>query len=181
MEQQKMWYVVQTYSGLENTVKNNLEKRIESMGMEDQIFRVIIPEETEIEITKKGQKKEKVRKIYPGYVFIEMIVTDESWYVVRNTPNVTGFIGSSGKGAKPVPLRPEEIEPILKRLGLQRNEVDIKVKVGDQVKIKEGPFAGQIGVVDEIDRDKMLLKVLVEFFGRQTTFEISVDQIEQID
>jgi transcription termination/antitermination protein NusG len=178
--EQRLWYVVQTYSGLENTVKNNLEKRIESMGMEDQIYRVIIPEETEVEI-KNGKKKEKVRKIFPGYVFLEMKVTDESWYVVRNTPNVTGFIGSSGKGAKPVPLRPEEIDPILKRLGLHRAELDINIAVGDKVKIKEGPFAGQIGTVDEIDEDRMMLKVLVEFFGRQTTFEIDFNQIEEIE
>lgn len=177
--EEKRWYVVQTYSGLENTVKNNLEKRIESMGMEDQIFRVIVPEETEIEV-KNGKRKEKVRKIFPGYVFIEMIVTDESWYVVRNTPNVTGFVGSSGKGAKPVPLSPGEIEPILKRLGLHRSEFDINVKVGDQVRIKEGPFAGQVGVIDEIDEERMALKVLVEFFGRQTTFEVDFDQISEI-
>jgi len=176
----KRWYVVQTYSGLENTVKNNLEKRIESMGMEDQIFRVIIPEETEIEV-KNGKRKEKVKKIFPGYVFIEMKVTDDSWYVVRNTPNVTGFIGSSGKGAKPVPLSPDEINPILKRLGLHKQEVFVNVKVGDSVKIKEGPFAGQIGTVDEIDVDRLVLKVLVEFFGRQTTFEVEFDQIEELN
>ncbi len=176
--EEKMWYVVQTYSGLENTVKNNLERRIESMGMETQIFRVIIPEETEVEI-KKGVKKEKVRKIFPGYVFIEMVVTDDSWYVVRNTPNVTGFIGSSGKGAKPVPLHSDEIDPILKRLGLHRSEYDLKVKLGDQVRIKSGPFTGQIGTVDEIDYDKMVLKVLVDFFGRQTKFELEFTQVEK--
>lgn len=176
--EEKLWYVVQTYSGLENTVKNNLEKRIESMGMENQIFRVIIPEETEVEI-KNGVKKEKVKKIFPGYVFLEMIVTDDSWYVVRNTPNVTGFIGSSGKGAKPVPLHPGEIDPILKKLGLHRAEYDIKVKVGDKVSIKSGPFKGQIGTVDEIDNDRMVLKVLVDFFGRQTKFELEFTQVEE--
>lgn len=178
--EEKNWFVVQTYSGLENTVKNNLERRIESMGMENQIFRVIIPEETEVEI-KKGVKKEKVRKIFPGYVFIEMVVTDESWYVVRNTPNVTGFIGSSGKGAKPVPLRPGEIDPILKKLGLHRVEFDLKVKVGESVRIKSGPFTGQNGIVDEIDHDKMVLKVLVDFFGRQTKFELEFTQVEKIE
>ena len=178
--EEKLWYVVQTYSGLENTVKNNLEKRIESMGMEDKIYRVIIPEETYVETNKKGEKKEKVRKIYPGYVFIEMVVTDESWYVVRNTPNVTGFIGSSGKGAKPVPLSAGEIDPILKKLGLHREEVDIKVKVGDQVKIKTKPFEGQIGIVDEVDRDKRSVKVLVDFFGRQTKLEVELTQVEEI-
>lgn len=177
--EEKLWYVVQTYSGLENTVKNNLERRIASMGMENQIFRVLIPEETEVEI-KNGVKKEKVRKIFPGYVFIEMMVTDESWYVVRNTPNVTGFIGSSGKGAKPVPLHPGEIDPILKRLGLHRTEIDIKVKVGDQVKIKTGPFVGRVGSVDEIDQDKMILKVLVDIFGRQTKLEVEFAQVEEI-
>ena len=176
--EEKKWYVVQTYSGLENVVKNNLERRIESIGMENQIFRVIIPEETEVEI-KKGVKKEKVKKIFPGYVFIEMIVTDESWYVVRNTPNVTGFIGSSGKGAKPVPLPADEINPILKKLGLHRTEYDLDVKLGDMVRIKSGPFMGQVGEVDDIDYDKMVLKVLVDFFGRQTTFEIEFSQVEK--
>lgn len=176
--EEKKWYVVQTYSGLENVVKNNLEKRIESMGMSDKIFRVIIPEETEVEY-KKGVKKEKVKKIFPGYVFIEMIVTDESWYVVRNTPNVTGFIGSSGKGAKPVPVPPSEIEPILKKLGLHRKEYDLDVKIGDSVKIKSGPFAGQVGEVEEIDHDKMVLKVLLDFFGRKTTFEVDFSQVEK--
>jgi transcriptional antiterminator NusG len=177
--EEKLWYVVQTYSGLENTVKNNLEKRIASMGMSDQIFRVLIPEEIEVEI-KNGVKKEKTKKIFPGYVFIEMRVTDDSWYVVRNTPNVTGFIGSSGKGAKPVPLHQGEIDPILKRLGLHRIEVDFKAKVGDKVRVKTGPFTGQIGVIDEIDHDKMIIKVLVDFFGRQTKFELEFSQVEEI-
>lgn len=176
--QEKRWYVVQTYSGLENVVKNNLERRIESMGMEDQIFRVIIPEETEVEV-KKGVKKEKVKKIFPGYVFIEMIVTDESWFVVRNTPNVTGFIGSSGKGAKPIPLPPSEIDPILKKLGLHRTEYKLDIKVGDTVRIKSGPFTGQIGEVEDIDFDKLTMKVLVNFFGRQTTCEIEFQHIEK--
>jgi len=177
---EKNWYVVQTYSGLENTVKNNLEQRIKSMGMQDKIFRVVIPEEVEVEI-KKGKRKEKVKKIFPGYVFIEMIVTDDSWYVVRNTPNVTGFIGSSGKGAKPIPLKPEEINPILKKLGLHKTEVEINVKKGDSVRIKTGPFNGQIGTVDEIDKDKLSLKVLVEVFGRQTPVEIEYSQVEKVE
>jgi len=177
---EKNWYVVQTYSGLENTVKKDLEQRIKSMGMQDKIFRVVIPEEVEVEV-KKGKRKEKVKKIFPGYVFIEMIVTDDSWYVVRNTPNVTGFIGSSGKGAKPIPLKPEEINPILKKLGLHKTEVKINVKKGDQVRINSGPFAGQVGTVDEIDKDKLILKVLVEFFGRQTPTEIEYSQVEKIE
>lgn len=177
MDYEKQWYVVNTYSGYENTVKTNLEKRIETMGMDDRIFRVVVPEETEVEI-KNGKRKEKTKKVFPGYVLVEMIVTNDSWYVVRNTPGVTGVLGSSGGGVKPVPLKPEEIDPILKKVGLKRVEIDIDFSVGDLVKVIEGPFADQNGTVHEIDLEKMKLTVLVDLFGRETPVELEFTQIE---
>ncbi len=176
---EKRWYVVQTYSGLENSVKINLERRIESMQMEDLIFQVVIPEEIRLEKKSDGSTKEKLVKIYPGYVFIELVVTDDSWFVVRNTPGVTGFLGSSGGGTKPIPLPPDEINPILKRVGLLQTPT-IDVKVGDRVRVTVGPFANQIGVVDSIDAEKAEVTVLVEMFGRQTPAELQFDEIETI-
>lgn len=177
---EKRWYIVQSYSGLENSVKINLERRIETMGMEDKIFQVVIPEEITIEKKADGSRKEKLVKIYPGYVFIEMIVTDDSWFVVRNTPGVTGFLGSSGGGTKPIPLPPEEINPILKKAGII--EVPkINVKVGDKVRITSGPFMNQVGVVDEVDEEKALVTVLVEMFERQTPAELKFDEIDTLD
>ncbi|ERJ12401.1 transcription termination/antitermination protein NusG [Haloplasma contractile] len=175
----KLWYVVNTYSGYENKVKENLTKRIETMGMQDIIYRVIVPEEKEVEV-KNGKKKEKTSKVFPGYVLIEMVVTDESWYVVRNTPGVTGFLGSSGGGAKPVPLQDGEIEPILKKLGMARVELDIDVEVGSEVKIKEGPFAGQVGTIESIDPIKTTMTVLVDLFGRETPVELEFDQVDEV-
>ena len=131
---EKEWYVVNTYSGHEQKVKEKLEAKIESMGMQDYIFRVIIPETTEVEV-KDGVKKEKVKKMFPGYVLVEMIMTDEAWYIVRNTPGVTGFIGSSGKGAKPTPLLPQEIDRILANMGMSRVNIEEDLKVGDTVNI----------------------------------------------
>ncbi len=176
---ERQWYVVQTYSGYENSVKVNLERRIESMQMEDKIFQVMIPEEVRIEKKADGTTKEKMVKIFPGYVFIELVVTDDSWFVVRNTPGVTGFLGSSGGGTKPVPLPPEEINPILKKCGLMEVPT-IDVEVGESVKVITGPFANQVGKVDEIDEEKRELKVLVDMFGRQTPVELSFDDIEKI-
>lgn len=174
---EKRWYVVQTYSGLENSVKTNLERRIESMQMEDLIFQVVIPEEIKLEKKADGSLKEKVVKLYPGYVFIELIVTDDSWFVVRNTPGVTGFLGSSGGGTKPIPLPPEEINPILKKAGLiQTPKLD--VEKGQKVRVTAGPFANQIGIVDDIDQEKAEVTVLVEMFGRQTPAELKFDEIE---
>lgn len=179
MKPERQWYVVQTYSGYENSVKINLERRIESMQMENLIFQVMIPEEIRIEKKADGTTKEKLVKIFPGYVFIELIVTDDSWFVVRNTPGVTGFLGSSGGGTKPVPLPPEEINPILKKCGLIE-ETKLDVTIGEQVKVITGPFANQVGKVDDVDHDKREVKVLVDMFGRQTPVELSFDDIEKI-
>src|SRR5690554_7045033 len=163
--EERAWYVVQTYSGCENAAKKNIERRIESMGMSDKIFRVLVPEQKVVERKKNGELKEVMVKPFPGYVFIDMIVTDESWFMVRNTPMVTGFLGSSGGGAKPVPMLEEEIQPILKKCGIISGE-KFAAKVGDEVKIIAGAFAGQTGKVDAIDHSRETVRVLVDFFGR---------------
>ena len=172
---EKEWYVVNTYSGHESKVKEKLEMRIQSMGMENYIFRVIVPETKEIEI-KDGKQKEKVKKMFPGYVLVEMIMTDEAWFVVRNTPGVTGFLGSSGKGAKPFPLYKHEIENILKTMGMSIKEVDFKE--GDRVKIVDGPFKLMNGKVIEIDKENNQAKVSIDLFGQETTVEVELVQIE---
>jgi len=175
----RRWYVCQTYSGYENSVKLNLERRIESMQMEDCIFQVMIPEEIRQEKKADGTIKEKLYKIFPGYVFIEMSVTDDSWFVVRNTPGVTGFLGSSGGGTKPVPLPADEINPILKKCGLM--EVPkLDVEVGEKVRVVTGPFKDQIGAVDNIDEEKQEVTVLVDMFGRQTPVELGFEDIEKV-
>ena len=176
---EKNWYVVHTYSGYENKVKANLEKRVESMGMQDKIFRVIVPEEEETDI-KNGKKKTVKRKVFPGYVLVEIVMTDDSWYVVRNTPGVTGFVGSSGAGSKPTPLLPEEINSILKHLGENERQIDIDFEIGETVKVNEGPFANFTGSVEEIDKDKAKVKVLVNMFGRDTPVELEFTQVEKI-
>ncbi|MBO8178406.1 transcription termination/antitermination protein NusG [Aeribacillus pallidus] len=176
---EKNWYVVHTYSGYENKVKANLEKRVESMGMQDKIFRVVVPEEEETD-TKNGTKKVTKRKVFPGYVLVELIMTDDSWYVVRNTPGVTGFVGSSGSGSKPTPLLPEEVNVILKRMGMEDKQVDFDFDLGETVKVKEGPFANFEGVIEEIDFDKNKVKVLVNMFGRETPVELGFTQIDKI-
>lgn len=178
--QERLWYIVQTYSGYENSVKENLERRIQSMEMEDKIFQVMVPEEIEIEYKTDGTKKEKLKKMFPGYVFIEMIVTQDSWFVVRNTPGVTGFLGSSGGGTKPVPLTQDEINPILKKLGMELEE-EFEFELDDTVKIMAGPFSGQTGRLDMVDNEQQRVRVLVEFFGRQTPVELSFDQIQKVD
>ncbi|ABO65479.1 transcription termination/antitermination protein NusG [Geobacillus thermodenitrificans] len=176
---EKNWYVVHTYSGYENKVKANLEKRVESMGMQDKIFRVVVPEETETDI-KNGKRKTTKKKVFPGYVLVEMVMTDDSWYVVRNTPGVTGFVGSSGAGSKPTPLMEEEIKLILKRMGMPLAEVDVDYEVNETVRIKEGPFANFTGKVEAIDPDKQKVKLLVDMFGRETRVELEFSQIEKI-
>ncbi|QWB99831.1 transcription termination/antitermination protein NusG [Mycoplasmatota bacterium] len=178
-EARRLWYIVQTYSGLEDSVKSSLERRIESMNMEDLIFQVMIPETIEIEEKPDKTKKEKRIKIYPGYVFIEMMVTDDSWFVVRNTPGVTGFLGSSGGGTKPVPLKPEEINPILKKCGMLAVQ-RLNVEVGDKVRIANGNFKGQEVVVESIDEDQGKIHVLIEMFERQTTMELDFAEVEVI-
>jgi transcription termination/antitermination protein NusG len=176
---EKNWYVVHTYSGYENKVKANLEKRVETMAMQDKIFRVIVPEEEETDI-KNGKKKVVKRKVFPGYVLVEIVMTDDSWYVVRNTPGVTGFVGSAGAGSKPTALLPEEINNILKHLGVDERRIDIDFEVGETVKVKEGPFADFTGSIEEIDKDKAKIKVLVNMFGRDTPVELEYTQIEKL-
>ena len=176
---EKNWYVVHTYSGYENKVKTNLEKRVESMGMQDKIFRVVVPEEEELEV--KNEKKKVVkRKVFPGYVLVEMVMTDDSWYVGRNTPGVTGFVGSSGGGSKPTPLLPEEINTILKRMGMEEKRADVNFEIGETVTVKEGPFANFAGKIVEMDRDKGRAKVMVNMFGRDTPVELVFEQIDKI-
>lgn len=179
IENLRAWYVVQTYSGLEYAAKRNLEQRIISLNMQDYIFQVIIPEIKRTEKNKKGELKEVVEKIYPGYLFVDMIVTDDSWFIVRNTPMITGFLGSSGGGAKPVPLPNDEIIPILKQAGI-KIEIDVKFKVGDTVSIISGAFQGQDATVESLDLEKQMVVVLVDFFGRQTPQELRFDEIEPI-
>ena len=179
MENEKLWYVVNTYSGHENKVKENLEMRTESMGMENNIFRVVIPETKEVEI-KDGVKKEKTKKMFPGYVLVEMIMSDEAWYAVRNTPGVTGFIGSSGKGAKPIPLSPAEIDKILANEGMSRLDLENDLKEGDSVKIVDGPFKEMYGKVQNIDLENQKLNVLIDLFGQETPVEVELAQISKM-
>ncbi|OEC00059.1 antitermination protein NusG [Lysinibacillus sphaericus] len=176
---EKNWYVVHTYSGYENRVKANLEKRVETMGMQDKIFRVIVPEHEETEM-KDGKKRTMMRKVFPGYVLVELIMTDDSWYVVRNTPGVTGFIGSSGGGAKPTPLLPEEADRLLQQMGMTEKVVEIDITVGEAVEVLEGPFAHFQGRVEEIDAEKGKLKVSVDMFGRETIMELDFEQIQKL-
>ena len=175
----KEWYAVHTYSGYENKVKANLEARLESMNMQDLIFRVVVPEKEETTF-KDGKKKTAVKKTFPGYVLVELVMTDESWYVVRNTPGVTGFVGSQGAGSKPNPLLPEEVKFILKSMGMQERTVDFEVDQGEVDSIIDGPFSGQSGEVKSIDVERFKLTVMVEMFGRETPVEVEFDQIEKI-
>ena len=178
-EQKKEWYVVNTYSGHELAVKQKLEMRTESMGMQDYIFRVIIPETTEVEV-KDGVKKEKVKKMFPGYVLVEMIMDDEVWFIVRNTQGVTGFIGSSGKGAKPIPLLPEEVERILNNMGMSRIDLSKDLVEGKKVKIISGPFKDMIGKISSYDLEKKKVNLLLDLFGQETPVEAELNQIENI-
>lgn len=175
---EKLWYVVTTYVGHEANVKEKLEARTESMGMQENIFRVIIPETTEVEI-KDGVKKEKTKKMFPGYVFVEMVMSDEAWYAVRNTPGVTGFIGSSGKGAKPTPLSPQEIDRILVNMGMSRVDIESELKVGDKVNVIDGPFKGMMGTIDSIDMENNRLNVLIDLFGQETPVEVELFQVSK--
>ena len=173
----KQWYVVNTYSGHENKVKEKLEMRAESMDMKDFIFRVVIPEEKIVEV-KDGVTKERVKKMFPGYILVEMVMTDEAWYVVRNTPGVTGFIGSSGKGAKPTPLQPYEVDNILGNMGISRMNIDTELTEGSKVKIVAGPFNGMFGKVDSVDLPNQKVMLLVDLFGQETSVEVELKQIE---
>ena len=177
---EKQWYVVNTYSGHENKVKEKLEMRAESMGFKDNIFRIIVPEETVKETMKDGSIKEKKKKMFPGYILVEMIMTDEAWYIVRNTPGVTGFIGSSGKGAKPTPLKPQEIDKILANMGMTRMDVDKELTVGTKVTIVDGPFKGMDGTISTLDLENSRLTVLVDLFGQETPVEVELFQVATI-
>ena len=175
---EKLWYVVNTYSGHESKVKEKLEAKIESMGMQDYIFRIVIPETKEVEV-KDGVKKEKIKKMFPGYILVEMIMSDEAWYIVRNTPGVTGFIGSSGKGAKPTPLLPQEIDRILVNMGMSRVNVEDDLKVGDSVSIVDGPFKGMMGKVDNIDTENNRLNIIIDLFGQETSVDVELFQVSK--
>ncbi len=177
---QKRWYVVNTYAGHENRVKENLEKRVESMGIQDSLFRIVVAEEEEIEI-KNGKEVKKMHNIFPGYVFVEMMMTDEAWYVVRNTPGVTGFIGSSGGGAKPFPVSPDEMESILRRMGQSDVRIDVNFKVGDRVKTLQGPFTGMEGVVSSMNDATQTANVLIMLFGRETPTDFKYTDIEKVE
>ncbi|MCX6758648.1 MAG: transcription termination/antitermination protein NusG [Candidatus Nealsonbacteria bacterium] len=173
---EKNWYVIHTYSGYEEAVAKNLTQRIESLGMEDKIFNVIVPKEKKIKI-KEGKRKVIEEKIYPGYILVEMIVTDDSWYVVRNTPNVTGFVGA---GTTPIPVSPDEIESLKKRMELSEPQYTIEVAIGETVKITDGPFKDFDGKVSEIDRERGKVKVLISMFGRDTPVELDSLQIKKM-
>ncbi|MDP4007084.1 MAG: transcription termination/antitermination protein NusG [bacterium] len=170
------WYVIHTYSGYEDAVARSLKQRIESLNMEDKIFQVLVPKEKKIKI-KGGKRKNVEEKIYPGYVLVEMIVTDDSWYVVRNTPNVTGFVGS---GTTPIPVSKEEIDSLKGRMDQEAPQYDISVKEGDAVKIVDGPFKDFDGKVSEIDLERGKIKVFVNMFGRDTPVELDSLQIQKL-
>jgi len=169
------WYVVHSYSGYENKVKKNLESRIESMGMQDYIFQVVVPSEEVVEL-RDGSRRTVERRIFPGYILVDMIMTDESWFVVRNTPGVTGFVGSGGQ---PIPLREEEAEDILKRMEEDAPKVEVSFRVGDAVRIVDGPFTDFLGTVDHLNVDKGKVRILVSFFGRETPVELDFLQVEK--
>lgn len=170
------WYVIHTYTGFEDQVADSLKQRIESLDMQDKIFDVIVPIEKQIEI-KNGKRQIVERKIFPGYVMVDMIVTDDSWYVVRNTPNVTGFIGL---GVRPTPMSPQEVERIKKRMGVEEPKYKIELKVDDLVRINDGPLKGFEAKVTEIDDDKGKIKVLMSMFGRETPVTLDFLQVKKI-
>ena len=170
------WYVIHTYSGYEENVKRNLEQRTESMDMEDKIFNILIPTEKKIKI-KNGKRKIITEKIFPGYVVVDMIVDDNSWYVVRNTPNVTGFIGS---GTTPTPVSEKEIKALQKRMGVEEPTFKIDVVVGESVRINDGPFRNYEGKISEIDEARGKVKVLVSMFGRETPIELDSLQVKKL-
>lgn len=179
----RRWYIVTTYSGYENSVKQDLERRRESMNMTDLIFQVLVPEEIKEVVDKKGKKKEKVEKLFPGYVFVEMEVGDEmdedAWFMVRNTPKVTGFLGSSGGGTKPVAVPKDEMDAILEKLGIIQKPV-FEIYVGDKVEVSEGSFKGTIGEVSAVNLEKEVVTILIELFGRMTPMEFPFNQVKKL-
>jgi len=175
-QDERKWYVVHCYSGYENKVKRNLEQRITTMDMESHIFQVVVPTEEEIEV-REGKRRTYQRRVFPGYILVEMILTDESWYVVRNTPGVTGFVGM---GNKPTPLRDEEVQRIIKRMEAEAPKIKVTFKQGQKVRIIQGPFADFIGSVDDINMEKGKVRVMVSFFGRETPVELDFLQVEKV-
>ncbi len=175
-EDGRSWYVIHCYSGYENKVRYNLEQRIESMGMKDKIFDVIVPTEEEIEV-KEGKRRTVERRVFPGYILVQMLLTEDSWYVVRNTPGVTGFVGM---GNTPTPLRPEEVQQILKRMEAEAPKIKVTFKPGQKVRIVDGPFNDFVGTVAEIDMDRAKVRVMVSFFGRETPVELDFLQVEKV-
>jgi transcriptional antiterminator NusG len=173
--EERAWYIIHCYSGYEHKVKHNLEQRIESMGMQDYIFQVVVPTVEEIEI-KDGKRRTVERCLYPGYIMVQVQLTDDSWYVVRNTPGVTGFVGM---GNNPTPLRSEAVQGILRRMEAAAPQVRATFKPGQKVRIIEGPFADFIGTVDDIDEERTKVRVLVSFFGRETPVELDFLQVEK--
>jgi transcriptional antiterminator NusG len=171
----RAWYVVHCYSGYENKVRHNLEQRIETMGMKDMIFDVVVPTEEEIEV-KDGKRRTVERRVFPGYILVNMIMTEESWYVVRNTPGVTGFVGM---GNTPTPLRPEEVAQIIKRMEAEAPRIKVTFKPGERVRIIDGPFNEFRGRVAEIDMERAKVRVMVNFFGRETPVELDFLQVEK--
>lgn len=180
LESMKQWYVLHTYSGYENKVKFNIESRAASMGMEDNIFRVVVPEQEEREV-KDGKEKVNMKKTFPGYVLIEMIMSDQAWYIVRNTPGVTGFVGSHGAGSKPSPLLPEEVDSVLMSAGINSRKREIDLEIGEVVEITVGAFEGLEGTVTETIPDKGKVTVMVEMFGRETSTEVDYDEVKKIE
>jgi len=175
-ENQKRWFVIHTYSGYEDRVKNNLEQRIKFMDAEDEIFQVVIPTEEEIEV-KNGQRRNVTKKILPGYVLVQMRMTDQSWNIVRNTPGVTGFVSS---GSKPVPLHEEEVDRILKQMTAEAPRVKVGFRKGQSIRVIDGPFIDFVGVVDDINAKKGKVKVLLSLFGRETPVELDFLQVEKL-
>ena len=176
---EKEWYVVNTYSGHENKVKEKLEMRASSMGMEDYIFRIVVPSQKEV-VVKNGKETEKDTKMFPGYILVEMVMTDEAWFVVRNTPGVTGFIGSSGKGAKPFPLTKEEVDKILGSMGMSRVDVESELEEGTSIKVLKGAFANMYGKVNKIDMVNQVIEVALDLFGQETIVEVGFEDIEKV-
>ncbi|MDO4920795.1 MAG: transcription termination/antitermination protein NusG [Phascolarctobacterium sp.] len=177
-KQERHWYVIHTYSGYENKVRTNLERKVQSLGMENEIFNVIIPMEKEVELSKDGKKKLVERKVFPGYVLVEMIVNDRSWYAVRNTPGVTGFVGS---GTKPIPLTDSEVQQIMRAMGVAEERPHIDFQLQQLVRLKTGPFVDQVGRISDINEERGKLKVLVDMFGRETPVEIDFTQVEEAE
>lgn len=175
-EDDRAWYVVHCYSGREQKVKHKLERRIESLGMEDKVFQVVVPTEDEMEL-RQGERRTVERRIFPGYLLVQMILDDDSWYVVRDTPGIIGFVGM---GDKPTPLRPDEVSGIMERMEAEAPTIKVSFEPGEKVRIIDGPFDGFIGMVDEIDMDRATVHVMVSFFGRETPVELDFLQVERI-